>query len=422
MKSNPTGSKTPDVIVVGGGPAGATAARALGVAGRRVLLLDRARFPRNKPCGGAISMRALRRFPYLASALDRIPTRRLSRLRLQSPNGDSLVLTSRGPAALMVRRVELDALLLSLAREAGAEVVEGAEVARAEETRDAVRLTTRDGRRFEAPLLVAADGVNSVVARRLGLHGAWPATRVAIDMMEETPSATLRSVDADTLWVEYAPGGGEGYAYVFPKAAHVNVGIGYVLDYYRSAVSTHPWDLQRRFTGELRRRGVLVGRSSREHFTPFLIPVGGPSKRTATARTVLAGDAGGFVNGITAEGIYYAMVSGDLAGRTLAAGTTDGYVRAWRREVGAELRDAVLVQRYLLTGPRRVDRLVAAAREAPEVADLLVRYAMGEVTYTVARRRVLLQAPWFGLRLSIAALARSIRDIDASRLESSPRA
>ena len=314
----------PDVIVVGGGPAGATAARTLAAAGARVLVLDKAAFPRNKPCGGAVSMRALRRFPYLDAALGRISTHRLSRLYLEAPSGDGLSLTSRTPAALMIRRIEFDDLLLALAREAGAEVVEGAEVARAHETERGVWLKTRDEREFEAPLVIAADGVNSVVARRLRFNPGWSARDVALDMMEETPADSLRSVDEDTLWVAYGYGGSEGYAYVFPKAGHVNVGIGYVLDYYRSNVEAHPWTLQRRFVDELKQRHVLAGESSRRHFTPFMIPVGGPLRRTASRRVMLAGDAGGFVNGITAEGIYYAMVSGDLAGRAAADGATAG--------------------------------------------------------------------------------------------------
>ena len=194
----------------------------------------------------------------------------------------------------------------------------------------------------------------------------------------------------------------EGYAYVFPKAQHVNVGIGYVLEWFRAHVDEAPYDLQRRFVGELQQRGVLAGNSSRTHFTPFLIPVGGPLPKTATKRVLLAGDAGGFVNGITAEGIYYAMVTGDLAGRTAVRGTTNGYQRLWRREIGAELRDAVVVQRHLLTTPERINRLIGAARGAPEVSDLLIRYAMGEVSYFEARRRLLLRSPRLAVRLFVA--------------------
>src|SRR5262245_34156763 len=108
------------VLVVGAGPAGATAARSLALAGVPVRLLDRAAFPRNKPCGGGISVRALRRFPYLEREIGRIETHALSRLRLQGPDGDSTQVESVKPAALMIRRVEFDALLVALAVDAGA--------------------------------------------------------------------------------------------------------------------------------------------------------------------------------------------------------------------------------------------------------------------------------------------------------------
>ena len=93
---------------------------------------------------------------------------------------------------------------------------------------------------------------------------------------------------------------------------------------------------------------------------------------------LLAGDAGGFVNGFSAEGIYYAMVTGDLAAgailrRALGRGAWRGdpaqarraYVRAWRREIGAELRDSVLIQKYLFHSPPRMDRVVRAAQRRP---------------------------------------------------------
>jgi flavin-dependent dehydrogenase len=135
------------VIVVGAGPAGATAARALARAGVTVLLLDRSHFPRNKPCGGGISFRILKRFPYLESELGRIPSHTLASLYLEGPDGESTVVHSDGPAALMVRRVEFDGLLVDLAREAGAEFVSGVDIARAAVDRDRIVLVTAGGSR-----------------------------------------------------------------------------------------------------------------------------------------------------------------------------------------------------------------------------------------------------------------------------------
>src|SRR5262249_32962658 len=154
------------ILVAGAGPAGATAARRLALAGRPVQLLDRRAFPRQKPCGGGISVRVLVRFPYLSRALSRIGTHTVRRLHLEGPDGRSAVVESDGPAALMIRRVEFDDLLVSLAVEAGASLISGVDIVQARETGDGVELTSRDGRRFSAPLVIAADGVPSVVARR----------------------------------------------------------------------------------------------------------------------------------------------------------------------------------------------------------------------------------------------------------------
>src|SRR5262249_30286804 len=116
------------VLVVGAGPAGATAARALARAGVPVTLIDRPAVPRNEPGGGGTSMRALSRFPYLAPRLSSIATHTVARLHLEGPDGESAVIESDGPAALLIRRVEFDAMLVALAREAGAHVAAGADV------------------------------------------------------------------------------------------------------------------------------------------------------------------------------------------------------------------------------------------------------------------------------------------------------
>jgi geranylgeranyl reductase family protein len=404
------------VLVVGAGPAGATAARTLALAGVPVRLVDRSVFPRNKPCGGGISLRALRRFPYLEPALSRIATHVVSRLYLEGPYGEAATIESDGPAALMVRRFEFDALLAALAIEAGAEFIPGVDVVQACAVQDRIRVTARDGRHFEAATVIAADGVHSVVSRRLGLNRGWPASAVALDMMEETPRGTLRDLDPSTMWVAlgFNPGGQlpegrrgapEGYAYIFPKRDHVNVGIGYVLDYFRDAVDRAPYDLQRSFIDRLRERGIVAGISVRENFTPFLIPVAGPLRRPGRGRVLLAGDAGGFVNAFTAEGIYYAMVSGELAARTVcepatAATPAEQYARKVDREIGAELRDSVLIQRYMFADRRRIARVIAGAARSPNTTRLMIEFTQGRCRYGQLRRRILARSPLLAVRVA----------------------
>jgi geranylgeranyl reductase family protein len=406
------------VIVVGAGPAGATAARALALAGIPVRLLDRAAFPRNKPCGGGISARVLRRFPYLGRALPRIASHGVSRLHLEGPDGQSTVVESDVMAALMIRRVEFDALLVALAVEAGAELITGADIAQAREDAACVTLTTRDGKPFEAEVVIAADGVNSVVARRLGLNPGWAASTVALDMMEETPREQLRDLDPSALWVSYgyqppgpvhSPRTAEGYAYIFPKRDHVNIGIGYVLSHFREAIDQAPYDVQRAFVERLRHRGLVCGESVRENFTPALIPIGGPLRWPRRGRVLLAGDAGGFVNAVTAEGIYYAMVSGELAARAVQASRgvstlAAQYGRACDDEIGAELQDSVRIQRFLFADRRRIARLIDGAHREQKIAQLMLDFAAGSCSYRALRRRILSRSPYLLLSFMWACL------------------
>ncbi len=421
------------ITIVGAGPAGATAARTLARAGVGVRLLDRSAFPRNKPCGGGLSVRVLSRFPYLGPALARIPKQLIDRLYLEGPDGAAAIIKSDEPAALMIRRLEFDALLVSLAREAGAEVVSGADIVHAVDDATGVTLRARDGRTFTAPLVIAADGVYSVVARRLGINPGWPAASVALDMMEETARTDLRALDPSTLWVAYGytphpgratashsdrlargstPTASQGYAYMFPKRDHVNIGIGYVLSHFREQVAAPPYELQAEFVSQLRDRGLVAGDSVRKNFTPFLIPVGGPLPRPARGRVLLAGDAGGFVNSFTAEGIYYAMVSGDLAARAILASPSrpaavSARYRRWvDDEIGMELRDSVRIQRYFFADRRRIRAVIDGAHREPAMIRLILDLVVGRRGYRTVRRRMLMRSPRLTGRLLIDRLLR----------------
>ena len=151
----------------------------------------------------------------------------------------------------MIRRIEFDALLLSLAQEAGAEFCRASRLRVRTNWISPSCCAAATAARFEAPVVIAADGVNGVRGRRLRLNLGMVAHggRDRHDGGDAAGSAAESR--SRTLWVAYGYGGAEGYAYVFPKKTHVNVGIGYVLDYYRTRISSHPWDLQRSFTSEL---------------------------------------------------------------------------------------------------------------------------------------------------------------------------
>src|SRR5579871_3520145 len=217
-----------DVIVVGSGPAGATAAKRLGQAGIATLVLDKCAFPREKPCGGGISARVLNRFPYLGDALPAISTKWLSKVHFESPAGFAVEYCSTERLYLMIRRVEFDNLLMSLAK-GQVDCRMPALVRKVAASADGVRVSAEiDGElcEFQCRLLLGCDGANSVVARAAGLRASNARGDFAIDMMEETLVQELSAADSETMRIYYRIGGKYGYGYMFPKAGHVNLGIG----------------------------------------------------------------------------------------------------------------------------------------------------------------------------------------------------
>src|SRR5262249_53662558 len=154
----------------GGGPAGSMAGIALARRGVRARLLDRHRFPRDKPCGGGIRWSVLRRFPELAPYLEEtVQPHRIRRVIMESPSRATVCAGSEEPLYLTVRRLDLDAALIMRARSAGVDVIEGARVTDVHVSGDGVLVRCIDGREFRAGLLIGADGVNSIVARATGL-------------------------------------------------------------------------------------------------------------------------------------------------------------------------------------------------------------------------------------------------------------
>jgi geranylgeranyl reductase family protein len=414
-----------DALIVGGGPAGSMAAIQLMGSGLRVAILDRAQFPRIKPCGGGISCRAYRRFAKLEHVLKSVPTNLVHKLVFESPSGDAVEFSSDGPLYAMIRRLEFDNALLNHCKAGGIEVREDVTVSRVEVVADGVRLISSANEEFFADLVIGTDGVNSTVAVQTGLRGPWRHNQIAIDGTEESPRTSL-SVSQDTMYVYYGYGGGYGYGYLFPKASHVNVGVGYFLEYYKRDVSQKPYVQHLDFLDHLKTTNVLSGQSQRENFHAYVLPVGGPLERISRDRILLAGDAAGFVNGFTAEGIYYAMVSGEHAGQTALNAIRNGNVtaeflrrhdRACETEIGPELRKSVTLQKRLFANPALIDSVVRFARRNATARSLLARFGVGEISYEELKRRTVTEALPGYLRYQFEKMWRKATRISATALQ-----
>ena len=203
------------------------------------------------------------------------------------------------------------------------------------------------------------------------------------------------------MYVYYRIRSHYGYGYVFPKVSHVNLGVGFKLDYYLSKLRGEHYVHHSSFVERLTANELLDGRSNRANFRAFPLPISGPLARTYSDRILLSGDAGGFVNALTAEGIYYAMVSGEHAARTAIAAvksndftsaTLGRYEQSWKQEVGAELAHSVRFQKLLLSDSYRIDRVVKAAAGNPMLADLLARYATGSLSHDQFKRGLIRRA------------------------------
>ena len=352
-----------DVVVVGAGPAGSAAAlSALRTRpGARVLLLDRARFPRDKSCGDGIAPQALDELARLGAAhvlADRVPVRRL---RLVSPGGVEVTTVLARPD-VVVPRTLFDARLVDAAVARGA-VLGRRTVRRVEARRDGVVL---DGE-LHARVVVGADGANGVVRRQSG-QPRQPdrATAVAVRGYAAAPSGEPEQaiVMARNDWPAYAWsfGAGDGTA---------NVGFGMLLPSLRTATRGGRAELHGRLAELL--PGVEPERLVSHH-----LPLSTWRPAPSRGRVLLAGDALSLVNPLTGEGIFYALLSGRLAGAAAVGAADPGpaYARALQLELGRHLRHTSLLAR-LIARPRVVDAAIAASARSPRAMDALVELGLG---------------------------------------------
>jgi geranylgeranyl reductase family protein len=298
-----------DLIVVGAGPAGASAARTAAQHGLNTLILEKERLPRSKLCGGGVTAKVLTKLDFkLPKELIEYEAKAV---RIHLGEGVHNFETAQ-TLVYMTSRSKFDSFLTEKAVEAGAEVKDKHPVRSVEATGTHVDVKTSDGD-FRSKMLIGADGMGGPTARTGGFYASWKPDQVAYAIESEVyvGEKGVRNFVGDASYLDlYFGVSSAGYGWVFPKNDHLTVGVGCRLSRLR--------DGQELLNGFIKQ---VQGLETFEIPKPqaHLIPLGGAAKVPAARnRMLLAGDCAGFAEPLLCEGIYFSIWGGQIAAHVAA--------------------------------------------------------------------------------------------------------
>ena len=388
-----------DVLIVGAGPAGSFAAERLAKGGAKVALFDGRPPGEPKACGGGVTAKALKAWPNLLNAVGRT----IHELDLYSPSGKRLHLELDEPFAVY-SRVAFDGYLRERARAAGAEVFAEKISARKIKKIDNGWSVASESEQWIGSVLAGADGANSGIAKMLAGPLAPSDMEVAFGYRAPLPANS----DAPTV-VAFLPRW-VGYAWAFPRPDHISFGIAttqdafehqpldnllwrFMVGYYR-----HREDAKVNFwKDETDRETASIRAQLSETAERYAARIPGLSATTWDNRNVsgenwaLLGDAAGFADPVTGEGIYYALRSAELFAESYLRGELSSYESIWRKDFGAELRRAAQMRRRFygnFWGAPFTERMIEFAKGHRGVRRVLGDLVAGEQGYTDLKRKL----------------------------------
>ena len=395
-------TRSAEIAIIGAGPAGAHLASRLAAEGRDVVLFD----PKGaweKPCGGGVPTRAIREFAFLLESSN-YPHKLVRRITMISPLERRVTLTLDEPFAVYSRQV-LNGLVLDRAIEAGALFIRDS-VSDFTRERDGWLISTNQGERWRVNFLVGADGAASFTRRRL--IGIFPKQDLALAFGYNIEcvngnGAKHRGPDMDEVVVRF-PRDFTGYLWAFPRPGVMNFGVA-------SKLGERTSDELRTLLNDFV-RGYYGGQMPEPEETSFFgakIPTldvaSWKDLRASGDNWVLIGDAAGFADPITGEGIYYAFKSADLLAdvlrdsghrRNVYNKAAASYETQWREVFGRDLEHASYRLPHFYHGRffGRIftDAMIMLARHHRGVRTILGRALVGEQSYVTLKRDLLRRA------------------------------
>ena len=298
-----------DVIVIGGGPAGSTAARGCAERGFKTLLIDKALFPRYKPCGGALSFRTINSLGF------EIPQEMIE-AECKGVNvyykGEMSSYKKEGRVAVMVSREKFDNLLFEMAKERGCMTLTGERVVSVESSGGYIKVNTEKGA-YLARFVVGADGANSIVSRFInGSNKEFLSATAFVSKITSPSSPPYEGGEWGSGVLNFYFGNVYGgYAWVFPHGRYLSAGI-WGLNWLNSA----PLDSMKRF--------LISHDFSTDNLRGHKMPLWDRRRKICSDNVLLAGDAGGFVDSFSGEGISNAILSGRIAAESIADSLKNG--------------------------------------------------------------------------------------------------
>ncbi|NHJ12185.1 MAG: geranylgeranyl reductase family protein [Candidatus Thorarchaeota archaeon] len=383
---------TRDLIIVGGGPAGASCARRASKLGLDVLVFEKAVHPRRKACGGGLTLRVSESLDFDISS---VIEREQDGLRLHSPSGIMVENHRKEITGHTVRREDFDHLLLKKAQEAGADVIQNTKVTDVIEEASSVSVIV-NGERETAKLVVGADGVNSTIARKSGLHERWKDNEIALTFEASVPmdpADILRisgsSEHHEHIFIDIFFGATPlGYAWAFPKRNEYSLGMGAMV-----SVMSNFKESWGRFVHEFEEKYNVECDLSQQ--TATRIPLGGLIPNLCSKRIMLAGDAAGFVAPATGEGIHYAVESGIMAAEVAqgivegrADVTTASYAKLCKDTIGKDLRIGRFLQKLLFKSTENMERFIRMCEKDEVMKEYSLELVMGYVPFKTSRLRM----------------------------------